>query len=184
MPPSLLFLSGVTPHTSAPVAAAQASQRFLLRGLAKRGIDPVASADIEAVDLRLTTLCRALSSSLDLEHWKFDAAVKSAIAGTDEAFARLCQAAEPLSSMVRAGAVPHTHRAELQAAPHGVHSAGAHARRGKGCIACDNQVGALAACGRAAVPACMRMLRSDVADTATAACRTTGGPRGRTPSMS
>ena len=100
----LRIVSKLTPRQAAPdwvCTVVQASQRFLLRACTKRGIDLVASADIEAVDLRLTTLCRALSSSLELEHWKFDAAIKHAIAGTDEAFARLCQAAEPLSSMVR-----------------------------------------------------------------------------------
>ena len=79
----------------------QATQMFLLRTFSKKGLDLVASADVEAVDLRLATLCRALSSSLELQNWKFDPAIKRAIAGTDEAFARLCQAAEPLSSMVR-----------------------------------------------------------------------------------
>lgn len=64
-------------------------------------MDLVASADIEAVDLRLATLCRALSSSLELQHWKFEDTIKTAIAGTDEAFAVLCQAAEPIASLVR-----------------------------------------------------------------------------------
>ena len=73
---------------------------FLMRTFRKHNLDLVASADVEAVDLRLATLCRALGSSLELEHWKFEDAIKKAILGTDEAFATLCQAAEPLSSMV------------------------------------------------------------------------------------
>lgn len=79
----------------------QATQMFLLRVYSKKGLDLVGSADIEAVDLRLATLCRALSASLDLQHWKFDDKIKAAISGVDEAFARLCQAAEPLAALVR-----------------------------------------------------------------------------------
>jgi hypothetical protein len=79
----------------------QATQMFLLRAFSKKGLDLMASADVEAVDLRLATLCRALGGSLELQHWKFEDAIKKAILGTDETFAVLCQAAEPLSSLVR-----------------------------------------------------------------------------------
>lgn len=60
----------------------------------------VGSAEIEAVDLRLGTLCRALSSSLELEHWKFDSSIKEAISGGDDSFARLCAATQPLAELV------------------------------------------------------------------------------------
>lgn len=73
---------------------------FLMRVYTKKGLDLVGSADVEAVDLRLATLCRALSTSLELQHWKFEDKIKTAITGVDEAFAKLCQAAEPLASMV------------------------------------------------------------------------------------
>lgn len=56
--------------------------------------------DVEVVDKRLRQLYKALSGSLDLEHWKFEPAIKEAIAGSDQSFARLCQAAEGLASLV------------------------------------------------------------------------------------
>lgn len=74
---------------------------FLLRAYAKRGLRLVGSADTEAVDLRLSTLCRALGSSLELEHWKFENNIKAAIASSDGNFARLCDAAQPLAELVR-----------------------------------------------------------------------------------
>lgn len=56
--------------------------------------------DVEIVDKRLRQLYKALSSSLELEHWKFEPVIKEAIAGSDQSFARLCQAAEGLASLV------------------------------------------------------------------------------------
>jgi hypothetical protein len=74
---------------------------FLMRVYTKKGLDLVGSADVEAVDLRLATLCRALGRSLELQHWKFEEKLKRAIVGVDQGFANLCQAAEPLAAMVR-----------------------------------------------------------------------------------
>jgi hypothetical protein len=56
--------------------------------------------DVEVVDKRLRQLYKALSSSIELEHWKFEPAIKGAIAGSDQSFARLCQAAEGLAALV------------------------------------------------------------------------------------
>jgi hypothetical protein len=73
---------------------------FFLRTFTKKGLQLVGSAEIEAVDLRLGTLCRALSSSLELEHWKFEASIKEAISNGDDSFAHLCAAAQPLADLV------------------------------------------------------------------------------------
>lgn len=79
----------------------QATQLFLLRAHRIRGIDVVASAETAQVDSRLTRLCGALSSSLELDHWKFEPRIKESISASDASFATLCQAAEALVSMVR-----------------------------------------------------------------------------------
>lgn len=78
----------------------QAAQLFLLRACRNKGLAIVSLDDVETVDKRLRQLYKALSSSLELEHWKFDHAIKEAIAGSDQSFARLCQAAEGLASLV------------------------------------------------------------------------------------
>lgn len=78
----------------------QASQLFLLRACRNKGLAIVSLDDVEIVDKRLRQLYKALSSSLELEHWKFEPVIKAAIAGSDQSFARLCQAAEGLASLV------------------------------------------------------------------------------------
>jgi Holliday junction resolvasome RuvABC endonuclease subunit len=85
----------------------QASQLFLLRAYRNRGIDLIRTNDVEMVDKRLQQLYKALASSLELEHWKFELAIKDAIAGSDQSFARLCQAAEGLASLVCNRALVH-----------------------------------------------------------------------------
>lgn len=78
----------------------QASQLFLLRACRNKGLAIVSLDDVEIVDKRLRQIYKAMSSSLELEHWKFEPAIKEAIAGSDQSFARLCQAAEGLASLV------------------------------------------------------------------------------------
>eukprot|EP00892_Ulva_mutabilis_P005543 jgi/Ulvmu1/3360/UM156_0017.1 len=77
----------------------QATQLFLLRVHRIRGVELVASAETAQVDSRLHRLCGALSSSLELDNWKFDKRIKEAISGSDASFATLCQAAEALVSL-------------------------------------------------------------------------------------
>jgi hypothetical protein len=81
--------------------ALQASQVFLLRTIRKRDVEVVGGDNVHDVDMRLQALYHALGTSLDLQHWKFEEPIKRAIAAGDDGFARLCQAAEPLTSLVR-----------------------------------------------------------------------------------
>jgi hypothetical protein len=79
----------------------QASQLFLLRSIRKREVEVVGGDDVRAVDARLQALYHALSCSLELRHWRFEEPIKRAIVTSDDGFARLCQAADPLASLVR-----------------------------------------------------------------------------------
>lgn len=74
---------------------------FLLRTIRKRGVEVVGGDEVVAVDARLQSLYHALGTSLELQQWKFEEPVKRAIAAGDDGFARLCQAAEPLTTLVR-----------------------------------------------------------------------------------
>lgn len=92
----------LTPVRSLPnLACMQATQLFLLRAHRIRGVDLVATSETAQVDSRLHRLCGALSSSLELDNWKFDNRIKESISGSDASFAMLCQAAEALVSLVR-----------------------------------------------------------------------------------
>lgn len=79
----------------------QVTQTFLLRTIRKRDLDLIGSPAVLQMDTRLQSLSRALATSLELQHWKFDDKVKAAIASSAASFAELCQAAEPLTVLVR-----------------------------------------------------------------------------------